>query len=433
MKLGTKQQQAIRALIELLGGNQKSFCSVNKISPSGLSAALKMDGDRGASDEIWNKIIAGLQDGLRQKQEDLRAKGRLKESQELMAVLHGAGSEVNTPYPPGGPLALDANNYIVRDADRRLKDVLSNKMGLGFLLGGVQSGRTSLLIRAEEWAADQKMEVATLDFNLVRAELDPVGGNVLELVGQALGLGLELGQTVSVNSFVAALGERLKAGANRLALLLDNMDALALDEGNMKIMPLVLAISSLRAKASRPGGAAAKLVTVCVFGAEMWNALHSSSFLAQGVEIHLSKLTVEQVSQLAYAVLGYDLPMEECRDLLGLFSGQPYLTHLYLEDRRQGLSPQEAAAVALRLGDAYRTHGDRLLRRLRTVVPSDGAYRSLLFDIAGRNREQPGAQLLRYDRVLQYFGIIEGDRSVSRFNAAVAERAISDTVGEGGP
>lgn len=424
MRPDEKAQESVRYLLKALGTNQKQFAELCGLSQPVLSAALKLGGARGIREDSWERIVEGLERELAARTERLRLAGRLEKAQTVLAELRLLDPSGDRPYPPGGPMPIDASNYVERISDARFRQALTNNVPLIFVVGYMQSGRSSLLARAEELAKKDSMEVIVADLNLGRQELKAGGESAaLAVVAEALDLGVDA--ATSINSFVRAFSDRLDGGKKqRLALIIDNMDSLLLlDGGEDASTTLAMALGRIRKQASTLGNPFSRLVTICVFGGELWSLADGSSFMAAGLQITLGKLSPDLVAVQAHAELGRDLPPEAITRIFDLFHGHPYLTHLLLDDLRQGISLDDAEKAALQVGGAYRVHADRLYKRLRAaLLPEERTFHPLLEEISLHNPSEPGRLVFRHDAALTYFGVLDANGTICSFYQAAARR-----------
>ncbi len=195
MRPSEEQQQAIRELMAKIGLRQNAVASLCKINTGVLSDALSPTGRRSVSAATWDKISEGLREAVATKQPMLEARGQSTACQSLLALLSDDPEPApKPPHLPGAPLPLLAPNYIERICDRQMREAVTGDVLLATIQGPMQSGRSSLLIRAEAWAKDAHQEVTKIDFGLMRGDLEAAGNNVLTLVGQVLGLAMD--QTV---------------------------------------------------------------------------------------------------------------------------------------------------------------------------------------------------------------------------------------------
>lgn len=421
MKLSPQSQQAIRTLLTLCNENQKSFCGSIGLSQAVLSSALQLDGDRGISDDSWEVIRIGLGALLRRKEAELQARGRLAQAEEQLEILVSNKEAAAVPLTlPGEPLDLTAPNYIERLADKRMKEAITGKVKLVTVPGAIRSGRTSLLIRAKQWARDAGMRVYSLDFVQMLDTPGATGDRILSWIGENMGLSLA-DPPISEAEFIESLRTALASADRHTVLLLDNMDRLPyLEPGT--VSPLLLALIRFRNEAGRSDSPLSKLTVVAVFNGDAWGLANSSSVMGLSSQAILSGFNARQVEELAKIILGTDGPFPWLDELLALFGGHPYLTHLFLDDLRLGAEAEDILEDAHQASGVFSTYLEVLRMRLETQIPDGGERTRLLAQLSETPSDSPVNLELRTEKLLMHLGVLDSRRRIGTFYAAVVKR-----------
>lgn len=421
MKLDKETQDAVRSLLNLLDTNQSSFCASYSISPAVFSLGLKLDSPRGISDDSWLKVCNGFRAEVDAKRQILRDKGRLSLAIENMALLERT-AEAEQPtllHPPGGPLPVDAPNYIGRAADRRLREAIAGKVKLSTIAGPIRSGRSSLLIRAEQWAMEAGMRVISLDFALMLGSPAVDSGQVFKLIGTELGLNLS--DSASEADFINALRAWLHGDAPHTVLLLDNMDVLSLIDIEVTT-PLLLALLRFRSEASRKDSPLSKLMVVTVFTGDMWKQEVASSIMGLSSQSSLSGFTRTQIEDLAKIVLKQSGPFSWMDEVHALFGGHPYLTHLFLDEIRLGGDVSETLDCAREVSGGFLIYLDWLRLRLKALLPDRGQRNRLLNTLLETKRDTPVGVSPFHEKLLMHLAILDSRRRIGAFYLNVVKR-----------
>ena len=170
MRLTNDQKDAARRLLALTETKQFTLSMYSKLSPSVVSEMTNPGRERDIQPETWRKFI----DGLEQVVREFKAKSASDQAKAEVERLFGdVMQEEEAPLlqkgdflqDPGGWIASNAKNYIVRQIDRALERYLDRNVGAMVVVqGAAQSGRSSAVRRLADQAIARGFAADVIDF-----------------------------------------------------------------------------------------------------------------------------------------------------------------------------------------------------------------------------------------------------------------------------
>ena len=176
LKLTPNKKNTITMLLRQLGARQGELSRKSSYASGNLSEFLNPAKAKGCTPETWTRLVGALEDmvadpcraELRSANPEIdKALAQIRswrEGEEEQDAGDPSPRASGPVYPPGGPLPLDAANYLQRLADRAIDDVIRLPGPRTVLVkGGIGTGRTSLLCRLRKAAEDVDALVVMLD------------------------------------------------------------------------------------------------------------------------------------------------------------------------------------------------------------------------------------------------------------------------------
>jgi hypothetical protein len=408
-----KAGEKAKKLFELIDCTQKDFCGRHEVSVTTLSSAI--NGTRPVPDDTWRRVLKGFQEELGER---LGQKADPLNSGTAQALLDdlfqsSGGPTENVQATPGGPVPIGARVYIDRPCDTEIIQALNRGQRLFAVTGAPQTGRSSLIYRIAAWAEEAGFSATVVDFEDFRSNLKTMSGEQL-LTAIASRMLIETAGTPDKHQLSSAFLQQIAKRPERTLLVLDHVDNAAMEDLG-KIWDVLLFLIKLRNDFA--SHAPNKFVAISAFGVEAWSAVAGSAFGNVAYPVETPCLTEAQVFRLGEAVIGSNPDYHAVSQVFSLFGGHPYLTHLFFDDLRQGMSIQAITEAALALKGFYGRHADRVVRRVKSVAtsPLSGTNLGLDFPVLCRELSGQVNDLMYAPRIfkwLQLFGVIASDGKI---------------------
>jgi len=262
-----------------------------------------------------------------------------------------------------------------------------------------------------DWAEDAAFSVIIIDFlDYLAAMRTMKGHELLVAFAQTLGVNLTTEQKQTLENVSQAIQDHIAEQPQRAFLILENMDIAALQD-----LPSVMSVLLLLIRLRRHFGRhdRKKFTAIVVFGGEVWSAQDSSRFLATAAEMHTPCFSKDQLSYLAEKVDVSPPPDATLETIMNHCWGHPYLSHLFVEDLRQGKSIDDIVRSFVSLQGEYGAHAERIVRRVRSVANNPDLcnargginFSELCRELSGHSASK--RNLLLIDNWLKHFGVLD--------------------------
>lgn len=312
---------AIKELIEELGIPLNSFLYYG-VYPSQMSSLTnKGDTKTGYKQTTIKKFLTGLQiecEKFLNNNIDSPKKILIERKLDFVyrKLLNSENSEL---APSGGIMPLTSSNYITRDIDDELLSYIHNsKAKLVFIIGGIGSGRSSLLKRIYHEATDDGIRVFEIDFDNFDQNYD-----VLSLISKSFGINNKNSELES--SIQSFLNQKKQ---DRVLILVDNLDSIKNNNHQHEFLTWAEKISN----------EIEKLTLYIVYEGKGWDALSRSKILTRGKPLFVESLTKKQISFLLKTYGINDDSEKKIEEKVYKHTlGNPYLTHLIIENIHKGV------------------------------------------------------------------------------------------------
>ncbi len=377
---------SLKDLLDGLSVSQRELADLAKISHGTVSNALQ---GRTVRVDRLRPLVEALSDVLRQKRkndaltDDVDSAGQTVLAQAR--TLLGGAVEFAGMARPGGPLHPNADNRLPRgrfEAD--LLDALPVKPGrtnlpvIMGIYGPPDSGKSTMLLRVVAEASAQGMAVARLDCTkLTVDEFYPLlARSVAREVGEASAasrLSWEADRTMREQTFLEILVDLRRGRA--IPPLLIAVDHLS----KMRDVDFVDDFIRLcgRFKSESVMTNASLLVAWTALSVEALMSIRESTEMFSP-HIHLEWFDGDERDSL---LASYEIASDRiAHDVLDLFGGQPFLTHLAVNMRAEGLPWATVAEVAREGEGQFGQHLKQLQKAIEGIAPTTdrGAVRDLL-------------------------------------------------------
>jgi hypothetical protein len=292
---------------------------------------------------------------------------------------------------PGGPLPVKATNYVRRDPDGALHDILLNHGSPSSLvLSAVHGGTSSFLNRV--YGEAERLESHWPYFIDVNEAIDAAERfNQLELFRYFFQK-IEMPDGMLVGRDVEEMKEEFAGWAvnawknmYRVVLIVDGVaSALSRAGSPADVWSFVNWFLALRNEIARNVPPYDKLILFTGLAGRLWTAAQASYW--PGGMLELKKFTPAQVAAV-FDQIGVDRSRYDATEVFSLFHGHPYLTQLFAWSMQEGCTMLKAKEAALALQGAYGSHWERLKLDIRDRVGATYSVDSVLaavYEIASR-------------------------------------------------
>jgi hypothetical protein len=294
---------------------------------------------------------------------------------ELLQALAGAPASRSGLPPPGGPVPLDSQYYVVRPTDHEFHAAIARGESIVLVKGARQTGKTSLLARGLQQARESGCRVIRTDLQM----LDPADLESAQAFFQALAAWMAeqleldvfpqqvwnplLGDSVNFARYVRR--EVLAKVDAPVVWALDEVDRLFTRGFSSQVFGLFR--SWYNDRVLDPTGPWSQLTLAIAYATEVYlfiREIDQSPFNV-GTRVTLHDFTLDQVSELNQR---YGAPLQdrsEVERFYSLVGGHPYLVSRGLREMvAHGLTLAELVMGADREGGLFGDH----LRRMIVVL-----------------------------------------------------------------
>jgi transcriptional regulator with XRE-family HTH domain len=373
VRLSNDDRSLLREILYAKGLTQKELASRTDVTQPWLSQVLS--GRRtNVSEVALDRIATVLLEYLkRRKGEKGFSNERASAAIGLLTRFSKTAGELLRPkiFRPGGPVPVDADHFIDRDADSEALQALLEWPFTMLVSGPVQCGKSSLFVRLAQKAREQGIEAAWFDPRLPalsplpdgeqRTEINAIAFSTLSDLLQSQ-WGLDPPRQGGIDSpfrLLAWLLTALAPTASKPRLLIID-DLARLGAASMEDwMLLVRAMNNSSVRGELAVSVAVGLTTC--FGPNLGKRMMTISSITQWSPwIKLGWFDRQHVTQFAFSING---DARDAADNYAFFLGQPYLTHAaarggdLIESVRRWIDkPSESTAQLVRETQAYRQH-----------------------------------------------------------------------------
>jgi hypothetical protein len=234
---------------------------------------------------------------------------------------------------PAGAVKLQSPFYIRRDSDERMERQIQSGGGTISIRAGRQMGKTSLLVRAANFARQQEQRVVYIDFQQIKAEFRDSLDSLLRYMADEITLRLNLDEAQLTKIWGSSRGSPDKfsqfmetivlTDEKPLFLAMDEADQLMDVEYKTEFFALVRAWDSRRAFDE----AWARLSLAMVISSHPHLLIddYRQSPFNVGLRIQLEDFDADQIETLN-KLHGAPLNREEMEGMMKLLGGHPFLT-----------------------------------------------------------------------------------------------------------
>ena len=322
---------------------------------------------------------------------------------------------------PGGPLPINALNYVKRAADNELDELLSvGRSPASIIVAPINGGSSSFLNRVyqraqtirDNWVCIVHLDEAFSDEEkFTRLDLFRYLFRKLGLPDDKLVHDVE-----SMRDAFEAWARHAWSEASRVVLIIDGLDQVFKNPGSIADpLALINWLSGLRSEAASGKPPYNKLAIFTALVGKTWSAAHASPYATQASELRLRKFSVDEVREV-FAQLGLGPNLYSAEEAHFLFHGHPYLTQLFAWSIREGSTVSNAVRAALSLEGHYGAHWDRMKSEIRFLIGTNYELTPILRAVSlavKRSTDQPLDKNARriwdsYGRDLRVFGLVDG-------------------------
>lgn len=380
--LSVDDARLLREILGFVETDQKGLSEEAGVSRAWLSGVLNTEKAKSADVAMMERLAETL--SLHVKSRSTNSAREEEHARDYLTYLSRFGTstrDVGRIYPAGGPLPVDANHYIERNADKEVFAALERSFTpfTTMVRGPVQSGKSSLLARLEHKAQRVGIESVRFDPRLsglvaTSPEVSSTGAEATIALAEQLRIewALEPPQNTldTIQKLLHWLIKSLAPTAKKQRLLiLDDIASLGAQSAR-GWLGFVRALHNERSVSGIQVSVAVGITHHLTPFFSQRDVLSSSSIVHWCPKIELEWFGRDQVLRLENKIRGSSTKSSK---LFELFRGQPYLSHAALLDRefhdlvsRWISEKDEKDSQMIQKAEPFRRHSRALLRSIFT-------------------------------------------------------------------
>ncbi|MCU0289005.1 MAG: AAA-like domain-containing protein [Acidobacteria bacterium] len=285
-------------------------------------------------------------------------------------------------HPPGGPLNVEAQNYIKRSADSQLDLLLEPAISSTMYLisSGILCGKTSLLRRFKANAQKKNFPTIHIDFQGLSNSENLTPGKVFEYVSHIIGeekISRKIKKTPenkgekgnihwSKEKLFEYLKRHLEMG-EKTFLIIDSIDVLLNRSQDRETLDeLISWLLMLRTYQGEPPFD--QLTIIAAMTILSYSPVYSLPLLTNATSIPLWYFGPTEIESLL-KIYGIETDIEHIStQIVELFGGQPYLSHLAVYDLYQGSNLSGIKEKAFEPTNGYKDYWFHIKRVFEQVL-----------------------------------------------------------------
>ena len=449
--ISEKRRQDVPRIIRQLGMTQRDVAATLRLTPGAISRFLSVGPTHAPLRperveelvECLKRRLAQLEDygsrGIDEVSEPTAALPLLSPETvralraELDRLLVNDDDEIAVPLPqvlatPGGPMPVNASNYVDRAADHQIAGILSEGHApANMVVAPINGGASSFLNRvyraaqtkSDCWVGMVQMDAAFFEsekfsqFELFQHFFRKIGVPVSDAGDD---------DEDALKSAFDSWARVVWKNVSRAVLIIDGLDEV-FKGARPSTKPLALFnwLNALRLEAALGVVPYTKLAVFLALTGRTWNAAHSSPYATQAASLYLGKFSRNEVEQLfAKLNISTDAAAPDGTAVIDLafdlFHGHPYLTQLFAHSIRNLSGPDDAKDEALNLEGSYAPHWERMKQELLDLLDNiklEDLFCTVIYVTKPDKKldEQQRKIWRSYHRALRVLGLLDGTSS----------------------